>query len=66
MNHTIRKILGDGTVSTLAGSTDSGNTDGTGTSARFNTPIALFGDFTGKAIYVADFGNNRVRKIILP
>ncbi len=62
-NHTIRKITAAGVVSTLAGSPGlSGNADGTGVSARFNSPnsLALGGDGT---VYVADGRNNAIRKV---
>lgn len=50
-------------VSTLAGQAGvSGFTDGTGNSARFNTPSAVTSDKQGN-IYVADRLNHRIRKI---
>lgn len=61
-NHCIRKILG-GTVTTLAGNGTAGNVDGTGAAARFNFPTGL--DFKGGIIYVADYGNNKIRKVDL-
>jgi len=61
-NHMIRKITPDGLVSTLAGSIYSGNTDGTGTSAQFLFPKGLTLDSVGN-VYVADYGNNKIRKI---
>jgi sugar lactone lactonase YvrE len=62
-NKTIRKITPEGVVTTLAGKAGmSGDTDGTGAEARFNSPGALATNAAGD-IYVADSGNNNVRKI---
>ena len=57
----IRKILPDGNVTTLAGGGE-GFADGAGASASFNTPSALAFGPDGN-LYVADTGNNRIRKI---
>jgi sugar lactone lactonase YvrE len=61
-NHRIRKITKNGIVSTVAGS-KSGFNDGSLEYAKFNSPHGLYVD-EDDAIYVADFGNNRIRKII--
>ena len=62
-NHTIRKITNAGVVTTLAGLAGvSGSTDGTGSAARFYTPNGVAVD-AGGTVYVADSGNNSIRKI---
>ena len=61
-NNKIRKITSTGVVSTFAGSNSIGAIDGTGVSASFKTPNGLAVDASGN-IYVADQGNNKIRKI---
>ena len=51
-------------VTTLAGTTlTSGSTDATGTNAKFHSSHAITTD--GTNLYVADGGNNRIRKIVI-
>jgi hypothetical protein len=61
-NHRIRKITSTGIVSTIAGSGAKGFGDGTGIGANFNTPLGIVVD-ANENVYVADSGNNRIRKI---
>ena len=62
-NHTIRKITPAGEVYTLAGRAgEAGWVDGPGAVARFNAPTDIATDNAGN-VYVADTGNNRIRKI---
>ncbi|MGZ3763753.1 MAG: NHL repeat-containing protein [Mucilaginibacter sp.] len=61
-NNLIRKISKAGVVSTIAGRTRKGNSNGKGTAASFFHPEALTVDKDGN-IYVADSGNNLIRKI---
>ena len=51
-----------GSVTTLAGSGDPGAVDDLGVAASFNQPYGLCTDSLGN-IYVADYGNNKIRKI---
>ena len=62
LNHSIRKVTPDGVVDTIAGSGKPDFADGEGGAARFNLPHGVAVDESGN-IYVADFGNNRIRKI---
>jgi hypothetical protein len=64
-NHLIRKIvISTGVVTTLAGTGSSGSADNsTGTSAGFNQPYGITTD--GTNLYVADYGNHLIRKIVI-
>ncbi|MFN8556906.1 MAG: NHL repeat-containing protein [Dehalococcoidia bacterium] len=61
-NDLIRKITPNGNVSTVAGTGVRGFTDGPVASAQFNRPTALAVDSAG-AVYVADEGNDLIRKV---
>jgi sugar lactone lactonase YvrE len=68
MNHVIKKVTPSGVVTTFAGSGIGAGgyygafADGTGTNASFDYPTGVGIDSAGN-LYVADAGNNRVRKI---
>ena len=49
-------------VTTIAGTGGAGSNDATGTAASFNYPMGVCQDATGN-LYVADYGNNKIRKI---
>ncbi len=62
-NDEIRKITPAGAVTTLAGAAGQpGSADGTGIAARFDGPNDVAVDSVGN-VYVADFGNDEIRKI---
>jgi hypothetical protein len=64
-NHAIRKITRDGVVTTVAGRLgEAGNVDGTGSAARFNTPVGVA--LWGGQMWIADSGNGTVRRMTLP
>ena len=61
-NHRIRKVTPAGVVTTVAGLSLPGSVDGSSTVAQFNTPLGVAVASDG-AVYVADAGDSRIRKI---
>lgn len=63
-NHRIRKITQAGTVSTVAGSGVQGmaGDGGSAVAAALNQPSSIVFDTTGN-LFIADAGNNRIRKV---
>lgn len=61
-NNKIRKITPAGAVTTFAGSGLQGSTDGISSTASFYSPYGVAVDSQDN-IYVADYGNNKIRKI---
>lgn len=57
----IKKITPLGNVTTFAGGNGTGYLDGNGSNAQFSSPTGV--EFSNGNIYVADWGNNRIRKI---
>jgi hypothetical protein len=67
-NQAIRRInLTNGVVDTIAGdkNADGDFADGNGTAARFNSPYGVTANKDGTVIYIADLGNNAIRKLDL-
>ena len=67
-NNSIRRIvIATGAVTTLAGSTagTAGAVDATGTAARFNAPSGITITPDGTTLYVSDFNNVSIRKIVI-
>ncbi len=66
LNHCIRIITPDAQVSTLAGQCGvSGYRDGAGADALFSYPMDVLLSEADGVLYVADFGNHRIRSITL-
>jgi uncharacterized protein (TIGR03437 family) len=63
-DHRVRKIAPDGTISTVAGDGFPGfrGDGGPASASRLNTPYGIAVDRAGN-LYIADLGNNRVRKV---
>jgi sugar lactone lactonase YvrE len=68
-NHAVRQVTPDGVVTTIAGKREpytnlgkSGDDDGPTDVATFNQPIGVAVG-PGSVIYVADYGNNTIRKL---
>ena len=62
-NHAVRRVTMDGAVSTVAGNGEAGYADGEGAAARFYGPTDVVVDKEG-TIVVADYDNERLRKIV--
>ncbi len=64
-NNRIRKVDVTTGATTLVAGSGLGFRDGTGASAHFNAPQGLALDARNTYLYVADTGNNRIRRITL-
>ena len=63
-NHRIRKVDAAGMITTVAGdgTEGSGGDGGPAVAAQLNRPAGVAADGAGN-LYIADFGNNRIRKV---
>ncbi|MGH8974603.1 MAG: NHL repeat-containing protein, partial [Acidimicrobiia bacterium] len=66
-NHRIRRVDRQGVITTVAGNgiPDATGDDGQARSATVKDPKTLATDAGGRALYIADTGNNRIRRIDL-
>lgn len=66
INHRIRRVAADGTITTVAGSDSIGSTgdDGPATSAKLNYPSGVAIDSSG-ALYITDTMNHVIRKVVV-
>jgi DNA-binding beta-propeller fold protein YncE len=61
-SNSIRAVR-DGVVTTVAGAGVLGFSDGIASEAKFNTPWQMAYDPIAMALYIADYGNHRIRKL---
>jgi len=61
-SHTVRQVSTDGVVTTLAGGGKEGYADGAGKKVLFTAPAGIVVG-PGAAMWVADAGNHRIRKV---
>jgi hypothetical protein len=63
-NNRIRMISNAGLVSTIAGNSQSGSTNGSGTDSRFNQPGGIARNSDGD-FFITDTGNHCIRKVVI-
>ncbi len=62
LNHTVRRVGSDGSVTTFAGTGAPGYLDGPANTALFNQPAGIAAGLSGE-FYVTEWSNHRVRRI---
>ncbi len=63
-NHAIRMIKND-KVQTLAGNGEAGNKNGPGSEAQFNRPYHLAVSSSSTYLYISDWGNHQIRRLMI-
>jgi len=64
-SHRVRSCTRAGVVVTIAGSGTSGFVNDTGTASRFNGPYRIACDRVNNFLYIADTGNQAIRKYVI-
>jgi DNA-binding beta-propeller fold protein YncE len=59
----VRRIGRNGRTTIVAGDSERGDADGTGTHARFFRPTGITYDSDHRVFYVVDSGNDRIRRV---
>ena len=54
-----------GVISTFAGSGSAAYADGIGTAASLSDPSGIIIDASGTNLFLTDYGNHRIRKIVI-
>ena len=62
-DHTVKMLTGDGNVSTVAGSGEPGDRDGTPDTAMLNNPASVV--YSNGVLYIADTFNNKIKSVWL-
>lgn len=65
LNHSIRMVFKTGEVVTLAGDGTPGTQNGTGSLARFNSPVSIAPGFEEGEFFVSDSGNHVIRRVVI-
>ena len=65
-NHKIRRVeVATGAVTTVACSGTEGGSDGVGEAAEFHNPVGITISPDGSALFVAEYGNHKIRRVEL-
>lgn len=64
INNCVRKVTPAGAVTTISGTGAAGTTDGAPNLSKFDSPFGIAIDPANGNLYVGDFNNNKIRKIV--